>query len=897
MDLNTSSEPLHIDEMFTGPGARADRWQHLSEAAELWAARRGAQSDVQARFERVALLEMYYAFPGREQIAALRRAINSGDAASVLAKTRWTVRAILERAYRSDPRYWSAPEEAGVQDYRSSTDTPAKPYFELLVVSAQPVERFGSLGERYRAARRAEDEFFYEPVIVGSYEDALCAIALNAAINVVIVAEGVALRADHDAPELRQFIDPALETAGQEAVALRLCHEIKTFRPELDIYVISDRDVESMAGAAAAAEVRRVFYTYEEPNELHFTILEGIRERFQSPFFDNLKAYARRPMGTFHALPIARGKSVFKSDWIHDFGDFYGLNLFLAESSATTGGLDSLLEPSGNIKTAQHLAARAFGADHAFFVTNGTSTSNKIVHQALCAPGDIVILDRNCHKSHHYGCVLAGAQPLYVEAYPLADLSMYGAVPLSELKRAMLTLKREGRLDRLRLIDLTNCTFDGHMYNTRRVMEECLAIKPDVIFLWDEAWSAFARWSPFLRPRTALGGAEAVERYLATPEALTAYDAQAAELGEAPSMETLLATRLVPDPRQVRLRVYQTSSTHKSLSAIRQGSMIMVKDVDFHSILSQFHEAIYTHASTSPNQQLIASLDVARRQMELEGYGLVRGAIDIALAIRRAVANHPLISRYFSIAGADRMIPDAYRQSGFTDFLKAGTHWGHAIRAAQEDEFILDPTRMTLICGRAGFDGTEFKGLLAEKYDIQVNKTSRNSVLLQSNINNTRSDIAQLIRVLADISAGIEKRLHDGGPPARKAFDDRVTALMSDVPELPNFSAFHPAFRTDAGADTPEGDMRAAFYKAYDLARCEYVPIDSAACEARLKSGPPMVAANFIIPYPPGFPILVPGQVVTPETVAFMRKLDVKEIHGYEPERGLRLIRPEALQG
>src|SRR5436309_13814040 len=99
-------------------------------------------------------------------------------------------------------------------------------------------------------------------------------------------------------------------------------------------------------------------------------------------------------------------------------GEFYGPTLFLAESSATTGGLDSLLEPTGTIKRAQDMAARAFGCDRVFFVTNGTSTSNKMVEQALLAPGDIAIVDRNRHKSHHYGMVMAGRQPYYVEAYP-----------------------------------------------------------------------------------------------------------------------------------------------------------------------------------------------------------------------------------------------------------------------------------------------------------------------------------------------------------------------------------------------------------------------------------------------------------------------------------------------
>ena len=143
--------------------------------------------------------------------------------------------------------------------------------------------------------------------------------------------------------------------------------------------------------------------------------------------------------------------------------------------------------------------------------------------------------------------------------------------------------------------------------------------------------------------------------------------------------------------------------------------------------------------------------------MELEGYGLVMNAISIALEIRKAVNNHPLISKYFRILGADELIPEAYRQSGFKDYLAPGTDWGDVVKAMQEDEFYLDPTRMTLVCGTAGFDGTQFKGMLANRFNIQVNKTSRNSVLLQSNINNTRSDVAHLLRVLVEICGEIEK--------------------------------------------------------------------------------------------------------------------------------------------
>ena len=140
---------------------------------------------------------------------------------------------------------------------------------------------------------------------------------------------------------------------------MALARGLKQLRPELDVYFLSDQQAEKIAGDTGAACVRRIFYQVEEPLELHLSILDGITDRYDTPYFDNLQKYAQRPIGTFHALPIARGKSIFKSNWIRDMGEFYGLNLFLAESSATTGGLDSLLEPTGNIKMAQEKAARA----------------------------------------------------------------------------------------------------------------------------------------------------------------------------------------------------------------------------------------------------------------------------------------------------------------------------------------------------------------------------------------------------------------------------------------------------------------------------------------------------------------------------------------------------------
>jgi arginine decarboxylase len=906
----TRDTTTSLDHFFSAVSARLDRWRDLARSAQAWAAKSDGnaaalRAECARRLEGLRPLEALQAFPGPRLMQWIEERVSSGDAHGTVRLVQRVSTALMSRSYRHEAAgEWELDDESSGERVMPTAmrENGSRPYFETLFVAPSPPSRWPAQVQQVRKLRRPQDEFVYEPVFVGSFEDALLAVILNVNLESVVIYEGFSYGSAHDLPLFKSWLASRLDFDPSKAPAqdlgLLLARAIRRIRPELDVFLLADRKPDEIVADPAAAGLRRVFYEVEEPLEIHLSILAGVAERFETPFFDNLKKYAQKPVGTFHALPVARGKSIFRSSWIRDMGDFYGPTLFLAESSATTGGLDSLLEPTGNIKRAQDAAARAFGADRVFFVTNGTSTSNKMVHQALLEPGDIVIADRNCHKSHHYGMVLAGAQPYYVEAFPLVAYSMYGAVPLRAIKEALLALKAAGRLDKVKMVTLTNCTFDGHVYDTRRFMEECLAIKPDLVFLWDEAWFGFARFSPFYRPRTAMGARAALKEAFADPAYLERYLAQEKSLGADldPEDERVLTTRLIPDPRKAKLRVYQTNSTHKSMSALRQGSMVLVADEDFARHEQAFKEAVFTHASTSPNLQIIASLDVARRQMELEGYELVMGSIQHALEIRHEVNHHPLVSKYFRVLSPAEMIPAEFRPSGFESFTEGAT-WVDALEALREDEFTLDPTRLTLVCGTAGFDGTQFKGLLASEYEIQLNKTSRNSILLQTNINNTRSDVANLLKVLVEISKGIEERLKSGGEPARKAFAARVKALMEDVPDLPNFSRFHDRFRDDPKGVTLEGDMRSAFYMAYDAERCEHVPLASPEIDRRLKDGPPLVSAHFVIPYPPGFPIMVPGQVIAADTIEFMRKLDVKEIHGYDAALGLKLIRASALGG
>jgi arginine decarboxylase len=903
---------MEREDFFTAAEARLDRWRQMAAAGRSWEASvaRGPSDErpcVEAGrvLSDLVALEDYWAYPGPRLMATVGEALKERNAGLFARLVQKISAALLTGAYRHDAGPWDPLEdrETRVAEILPPDVHPgeaAKPYFEVLVVTPNDPRGWEHARNELRRLRRPEDPFVYEIVQVGSFEDGVIGTVFNTNAQAVVLYDGFQFRSRHDLPVLREFLARHLTVDASNlapgALATTLAAAVKGIRPELDVYLMTDRAVERLAASDEVAPIRRMFHDVEELMELHLAILDGVSDRYETPYFSTLKKYAQRPMGTFHALPIARGKSVFRSHWIRDMGQFYGTNLFLAESSATTGGLDSLLEPTGTIKRAQELAARAFGARRAYFATNGTSTSNKIVVQAICKPGDIVIVDRNCHKSHHYGFVLSGAQPYYVEAFPLTQYSMYGAVPLRAIKKALLDEKAEGTLDRVKVIDLTNCTFDGHMYNTARVMEECLAIKPDLIFLWDEAWFGFARFNPFHRRRTAMGAAAALTARYRDPAYRREYDAFAAGTGAIdPRNPALLDRHLLPDPDQVRIRVYQTNSTHKSMSALRQGSMILVWDEDFHHVEGAFEEAFFTHTSTSPNLQIIASLDVARRQMELEGYELTMRATELALKIRREVNGHPLIGKYFRIATPEDMIPAEFRGSGIKDYGRPHATWKDVLDAWNNDEFALDPTRLTVICGAAGFDGTQFKNLLADRFDVQINKTSRNSVLVQTNINNTRSDAALLIKVLADLAREIDRRLAQGGAAEQAVFAARVTSLMTDVPDLPNFSRFHDNLRDNPKGACNEGHMRAAFFLAYDDANCELVKLASREIDDRLASGPELVSANFVIPYPPGFPIMVPGQVITAETIAFMRKLDVKEIHGYHAARGLKLLRPDIL--
>ncbi len=883
--------------------ARIDTWNMLDDAcrhlAEVDLAGHDKTHDVarvKRLMDRIGAYERYWLYPGAENLATFRAHLESLSTVRLTEEVSLAVRLLSEYGDRAGLFDTSAP----LADQELVARARQQQFYTVLLADDAPATAPDCLAECLRNLRDPSDDVQFEILVASSVEDAVAAVALNGEIQAAIIRDDLPLRSKDRLPLMNTLLGPN-EAAGQvipdRANDWVECGEwIRELRPHIDLYLLTDESI--AAGDDTEPDAYdRTFYRLNDVTDLHSTVLAGLRNRFATPFFDALRAYAAAPVGQFHALPVARGASIFNSKSLQDMGEFYGRNIFMAETSSTSGGLDSLLDPHGNIKKAMDKAAHTWNSDHTYFVTNGTSTANKIVVQSLTRPGDIVLIDRNCHKSHHYGLVLAGAYPLYLDAYPLPQFAIYGAVSLRTIKKTLLDLEAAGQLDRVRMLLLTNCTFDGVVYNPLQVMQEVLAIKPDICFLWDEAWYAFATAVPWARQRTAMVSAERLEQMLASPEYAAEYrdwSASMAGLQQGGERSQWVDRRLLPDPARARVRVYATHSTHKSLSAFRQASMIHIRDQDFNALArDEFGEAFLTHTSTSPNQQLLASLDLARRQVDIEGFQLVRQTYDMALVFRHRVRKDRLISKWFRILDEADLVPEEFRASSVSSYRQvrqgALAEWNEAWRS---DQFVLDATRVTLFIGNTGMNGYDFREkILMERFGIQINKTSINSVLLIFTIGVTWSSVHYLLDVLRRIATDFDRKENAASVADRALQQRRVEEITEDLPHLPDFSEFDVAFRpVDA---CTFGDMRAAFYAGYEESDREHVLIGRAG--RRLAEGKTLVSTTFVVPYPPGFPVLVPGQVVSKEIVYFLAQLDVKEIHGYNPDLGLSVFTEQAL--
>jgi arginine decarboxylase len=560
--------------------------------------------------------------------------------------------------------------------------------------------------------------------------------------------------------------------------ALELVQRITRFRPELDVYIlIAQEQEDDVVNALFAEAVDGYFYREERDYRGIYRILNAqIQERARTPFYDQLKNYVWMAKDQWHTPGHSSGESLRASPWINDFYEFMGEHVFDADLSVSVPMLDSLMEPKAVIAEAQAKAAKAFGAKRTFFATNGTSTANKVIFQTLIAPGEKLILDRNCHKSVHHGVVLSGAQPIYVDASLNPKYGLHGPVP----KKVLLnSIKKHP--DAQALI-ITSCTYDGLRYDLPPIIEAAHARGIKVII--DEAWYGFARFHPDFRPTALEAGAD-----------------------------------------------YATQSTHKVLSAFSQASMIHVNDPTFREHL--FRENFNMHTSTSPQYGLIASLDIARRQAVMEGYKLLTRTLELAKEVRQLVNT----TKVFRVLELEDLLP----------------------REVRDDGIRLDPTKVTIDISGCGYTVEDLQKELFERYNIQVEKSTFNTLTLLLTIGTTRSKVSRLYDALM--------RIARQGRPSRR---------LVQTPEIPGFTRLRYL-------------PRDAYYCGGEL-----VPVfDERERFNRSLAG--RVCADQIVPYPPGIPVLVPGQVITQPIARYVGDLlhshKQMEMHGIVYEGYLPCIR------
>jgi arginine decarboxylase len=560
--------------------------------------------------------------------------------------------------------------------------------------------------------------------------------------------------------------------------ALELVQRITRLRPELDVYILIAQEKEDdVVDALFAEAVDGYFYREERDYRGIYRILNArIQERARTPFYDQLKNYVWMAKDQWHTPGHSSGESLRASPWVNDFYEFMGEHVFDADLSVSVPMLDSLMEPKGVIAEAQAMAAKAFGARRTYFATNGTSTANKVIFQTLLAPGEKLILDRNCHKSVHHGVVLSGAHPVYLDSALNRKYGLYGPVPKKVLFNAI-----KKHPDAQALI-LTSCTYDGLRYELRPIVEAAHARGIKVII--DEAWYGFARFHPEFRPTALEAGAD-----------------------------------------------YATQSTHKVLSAFSQASMIHVNDPGFREHL--FRENFNMHTSTSPQYGLIASLDVARKQAVMEGYKLLTRTLELAKEVKELINS----TRVFRVLELEDLLPEKVKHDGIR----------------------LDPTKVTIDISGCGYTVEDLQKELFERYNIQVEKSTFNTLTLLLTIGTTRSKVSRLYDALMRI-----------------ARENRAPRRLVQTPEIPSFTRLRYL-------------PRDAYYCGGEL-----VPVfdDRERVNKKLAS---RICADQIVPYPPGIPVLVPGQLITSQIIDYLGGLlhshKRMEMHGIVHEGYLPCIR------
>ena len=650
--------------------------------------------------------------------------------------------------------------------------------------------------------------------------------------------------------------DEEFSSGGNDGPAIEklreFIQEIRFKNAEIPIFLYGETRTSSHIPNDILRELHGFIHMFEDtPEFVARHILREARAYTNSlapPFFRALVHYASDGSYSWHCPGHSGGVAFLKSPVGQMFHQFFGENMLRADVCNAVEELGQLLDHTGPIAASERNAARIFNADHCFFVTNGTSTSNKMVWHSTVASGDIVVVDRNCHKSILHSIVMTGAVPVFLTP-TRNNLGLIGPIPLDEFKPENIQKKidanpfaREAQAAnpgrKPVILTITQSTYDGIIYNVE-TLKDLLDGQIDTLH-FDEAWLPHATFHDFYKNMHAIGRDR---------------------------------------PRCEHSMVFATHSTHKLLAGISQASQILVRESQTQKLDRHiFNEAYLMHTSTSPQYAIIASCDVAAAMMEPPGgTALVEESIAEAMNFRRAMRKVDAewgSDWWFQVWG-----PDEIAESGIGErddwLLGSDDNW-HGFGNLAPGFNMLDPIKATVVTPGLNVEGrfaeTGIPASIVTRYLVEhgviVEKTGLYSFFIMFTIGITKGRWNTLLSALQQF-----KDDYDKNQPMWKI--------------LPEFSQQHPRYegiglkdlsqqihdtykKNDIARVTTEmylSIMQPAMKPSDAFAMMTHREIDRVEIDDLLGRA----TAVLLTPYPPGIPLLIPGERFNKTIVEYLQ--------------------------
>ena len=637
----------------------------------------------------------------------------------------------------------------------------------------------------------------------------------------------------------------------ETAIALKsiraFVEEIRFKNADIPIYLYGETRTSRHIPNDILRELHGFIHMHEDTPE--FVARHIIREArlyldsLAPPFFRALVNYAQDGSYSWHCPGPSGGVAFLKSPVGRMFHQFFGENMLRADVCNSVDELGQLLDHTGPVAASERNAARIFNCDHLFFVTNGTSTSNKIVWHSTVAPDDIVVVDRNCHKSVLHSIIMTGAIPVFL--MPTRNhFGIIGPISLDEFK--IETIQRKinanpfikNKKQKPRILTITQSTYDGVLYNVE-TLKQMLDGQIDTL-LFDEAWLPHAAFHEFYKDMHAIGQ------------------------DRKPCKESM---------------IFSTQSTHKMLAGLSQASQILVQDSEARKLDRDcFNEAYMMHTSTSPQYAIIASCDVAAAMMEPPGgTALVEESIAEALDFRRAmrkVDEEWGADWWFKVWGPDYLAEEgmAAREDWM---LGAGDRW-HGFGNLAPGFNMLDPIKATIITPGLDVDGdfadSGIPAAIVTKYlaenGVVVEKTGLYSFFIMFTIGITKGRWNTMVTELQQF-----KDDYDKNQPLWRVLPEFVAkyARYEKIGLRDLCDQIHGIYKAnDVARLTTEmylSNMEPAMKPSDAFAKMAHGEIDLVSID-ELEG---RITSVLLTPYPPGIPLLIPGERFNKKIVDYLK--------------------------